>query len=210
MRYIIELLLYSFLLLLFVYINRHKIMYNMSFMMDEQSYVSFYESINKIHHWGYLTVLFNLYIRCFGGALCVFIGGIFIPSFSKLNYWTSCKLLIRVQWVLILVFVITYVSYWITDSYSRLQADLSLGNDYLLSVLFRSDSLLQLWQLPIMFIMQSINLFQLIYLMLLAVYISKETSNKYFPSFWFVLRTYGVGYLFFNLLIMFLVFAFIV
>lgn len=205
-KFFIELCIYSVFLILLVYFNRQRILYNMSFVLDEQGYVAFNEAISG-SKMGYLTTLANMFLRCFGGAMCLCIGAIFSPSYSKLKYFTSCKLILHVQWVLILVLLFSYASFWITGSITHLPADLSLGNSHLMNLIFGSDSS---YRLPITFFLQSISLFQFVYLMLLSYYVSKETANKYSSSLWFVLKTYGVGFLLFNILVAFILFAFII
>lgn len=198
-RFLIELSLYSLFLIVLVYINKHVIMNKIAFQLDELDYVLLHERMNP-NKWAYLTSLANLFLRCFGGALCLSIGGVFNEKFSKLKYFTSCRLLVRVQWLLVLVLVFVYVSFWIKNDVITIQSDLSLGNSRIVSMLFGTNST---YKYPISFLLQSINLFQLLYLMLLAISVRKETSNKYIPSFLFVLKTYGVGYLIFNVLVSF-------
>ncbi len=69
------------------------------------------------------------------------------------------------------------------------------------SLLFLADENIEPWvRLPL----SAVNLFEILYWIVMALLVGKLCGTKFGKSFKFVMSTYGVGYLFYIALLMFL------
>ena len=205
-RSIIEFCFFVVILIIVTYVNRNKTLIWQSNILDAETYQSVYSQFESSRFVSYLMSVVFLIIRCFLGAACVFLGGLMDSNYSKLSYKSSFDSLVKAQWFLVLMTVISYAYYWITGSIPQLQGQLSLSAlPFIASSLEPTSSVF----IPAIIVLQSFNVFQLVYLLLLALYITKEIRNPYLKTLWFVFKTYGLGYVLFHISIAFVVYSFL-
>lgn len=129
-------------------------------------------------------------------SFCLFMGGFFRGQKNQIKYTDSWNIALKSDVVLILFSLITcFISIALGTEQA---ADVARYN----SLTFLVDAnITEQWLLiPI----AALNIFEVCYWFFMAKLVAVQTSNGYWDSFKFVMSTYGVGYLFYIVFLMFL------
>lgn len=144
----------------------------------------------------FLTPVAILLIRVSLVALCLFIGSLFNEGRQKIRYADSWNIVLKSDVILIL-FSFTICTIAVISG-----PDLATEFNRHSSFAFLVDqSITEQWLLvPI----AALNIFEVCYWFFMAKLVAVQTGDGYGSSFKFVLSTYGVGYLFYIVFLMFL------
>lgn len=154
------------------------------------------ERWQKIRWLAFVLAPVLLLLRLSLVSLCLFVGGFFFADMAGKKYLDWWGVALNAQIVLLLYSVLLCV---INLAFG---ANESLVVTKYTSLLFLSRDNLEQWiRIPL----SAINVFELAYWIVMAILTSCLTGVKLGQSLKFVLSTYGVGYLFYIVLLMFLV-----
>lgn len=147
--------------------------------------------------WLYFVVVpVLLLLRLSLVSLCLFIGGLFFPEMSGRKYEDWWAIAMKAQSVMIIYSLILCVVNIIYGG--NKVSDVSSYS----SLLFIGGELLEDWiKIPL----TAINIFEIIYWIVMSSLVSKLVKTPFGKSFKFVMSTYGVGYLCYIILLMFVV-----
>ena len=128
-------------------------------------------------------------------SLCLFVGSFFFAQMAGLKFRDWWGVAMRAQAVMLLYSVVL-CAVNIAAGADKAQA---LSN--CTSLLFLGGDNMEQWmKLPL----SAVNVFEIAYWFVMAKLVSVRTENKFGNSFAFVMSSYGVGYLFYIVLLMFL------
>lgn len=191
-------ILFSFILII-TYLQQEYIvipqLINMP-IVDETLKAKIFESYYK-HRWlMYLITIAILLIRVSLVSLCLFVGGLFNERQQKIRYADSWNIALKSDIVLILFSVAVCAAAVVAGP------DAATEFSHHSSFAFLVDShITDQWLLvPI----AALNIFEVGYWFFMAKLVAVQTGDGYWSSFKFVLSTYGVGYLFYIVFLMFL------
>lgn len=143
----------------------------------------------------FLLVPVLLLLRLSLVTLCLFIGGYFFVEMSGKRFGDWWGVATVAQAVMLTYSVILCI------------VNLSAGSNKTMelttytSLLFLGNENLEQWvRLPL----SAVNIFEILYWIVMALLVGKLCGTKFGKSFKFVMSTYGVGYLFYIALLMFL------
>lgn len=165
-------------------------------VVDEAIKTKVLENYNKYRGLMLLIPVAVLLIRVSLVALCLFLGSLFNDRQQKINYTEGWNIALKSDAVPILLSVITcFVAIWLGATQAAEVARYS-------SFAFLVDpNITEQWLLvPI----AALNIFEVCYWFFMAKLVAVQTGGGYWNSFKFVLSTYGIGYLFYIVFIMFL------
>lgn len=154
------------------------------------------ESYYKYRWLMFLTPVAILLIRVSLVALCLFIGSLFNEGRQKIRYADSWNITLKSDIVLILFSIAICAVAIISGSDSATEFSRHSSFAFLVD-----PSSTEQWLLvPI----AALNIFEVGYWFFMAKLVAVQTGGGYWNSFKFVLSTYGVGYLFYIVFLMFL------
>lgn len=146
-------------------------------------------SIHRMPFWILITfTLIMILVRTFAVIICI-IGGLYISNI-KFKFWIILKISLASQ----LIFVFQYiaelcyffafnrkVTYEVLNNYNpfSLRSIFSINND-------------QLWYY---FILENINIFDIVFILVLSFFIKYVISVNYWNGLLFVMKTYGFGFI---------------
>lgn len=147
--------------------------------------------------WGsFLLVPLLLLLRLSLVSLCLFVGSFFSSDMAGREFKDWWRVALIAQSIMLLYSVVVCA------------INISTGSDETLlftkytSLLFLGNEEIEQWlKIPL----SAVNLFEIIYWVLMARLVSIKTKNGYSKSFGFVMSSYGVGYLFYIVFLMFLI-----
>lgn len=193
------LLLYISVLLITIYIQQKYIMIpqisNMA-VVDETVKAAIFEGFYKFRWLMFLTPIAILLIRVSLVAMCLFLGSFFIERQQKIKYADGWNVALKSDIILILSSVMVCT---IAVMFGAEQAEV-VGRYCSLAFLVDPNITEQWLLVPI----AAINIFEIGYWFFMAKLIAVQSGGGYWSSFKFVLSTYGVGYLFYIIFLMFL------
>lgn len=143
----------------------------------------------------YLIPTVVLLLRLFLVSLCLFIGSFFFSEMSGRQFKDWWGVAIMAQSVKII--------YSVSVCISNLAFRGNLAEEFSknTSLLFLGNSNLEPWvRLPL----TAVNVFEILYWGVMSLFVGKLCGTTFGKSFKFVMSTYGVGYLFYIALLMFL------
>lgn len=155
--------------------------------------------LEKYQKWRWVAFLltpFLLFIRFLLVASCLFIGGFFMPGIGRnvfREWWgiATKAQIIMIGYSVVLCFVNV-----------RFGSDSALLINKYTSLLFLGGDSIDNWvKIPL----SSLNLFEIGYWFIMSYLISKISGLSYGKSFRFTMSSYGIGYLFYIVFLMFLV-----
>lgn len=164
-------------------------------IVGEESRIQILEAFQHSRWISFLSIPVLLLLRLFLVTLCLYIGGFFFSEMGakRFNDW----------WHIVIIAQSVMIGYGIL----LFALNLSMGPDMVKeltkysSLLFLGRDDLESWiRLPL----SSINLFEVLYWIVMSILVMKLCKTKIGKSFQFVMSTYGVGYLFYIAFLMFL------
>lgn len=165
-------------------------------MVDEIMKAKLLEGYYKYRWLMFLTPIAILLIRVSLVALCLFIGNFFIVRQYKMKYVDSWNIALKSDVILILFSVIVCII--VIDTSPEYMMKMVRYNS--LAFLVNPDITAQWLLVPI----AALNIFEICYCFFMAKLMAILTGDSYRNSFKFVLSTYGVGYLFYIVFLMYL------
>ena len=163
----------------------------------------FINQFEKTSFWIFIIPIAFLLIRTFGGGTIMYIGSFFSEKESiNAKIGTFFSILLKAQWIMIVKEVIRVILY-ITNSGTHLNTLLanytSLNNLYV-QKLFRNYDIYPYFAS----ILESIDLFQLLFWFMIAWGVSKVANKSLGKSYWFVMKTYGLGFVLLQICLVFI------
>lgn len=165
-------------------------------VVDPEVKASMLERFLKFRWLGFITIPLMVLLRVSLVGACLFVGTLFNEKFNNLNYSGCYGIAMKSDVVNVLhaLFSCAVIVGFFKDDVIKGQTVFSL-------LYFIDMNLVDKWlTIPC----ASINLFEVAYWFFMSKLVSVASGNKYWKSFEFVMCTYGVGYLFYIILIMFL------
>lgn len=162
----------------------------------EKAKLDILEKWQKWRGLSYLIIPFFLILRLFLVSLCLFVGSFLFSemSYKKFKDWWEIALFAQV--VMLCYSVITCLISLLGETRQQLEI-LKYS-----SLLFLGRDNLEKWlTIPL----SATNIFEIAYWFVMAKLVSLKTNTSFGKSFKFVMSSYGVGYLFYIVLLMFLV-----
>ena len=140
---------------------------------------------NSWRYFGYLIIPVIIIIRVLYSSFCLFLGDLFQES-----HWGFKKLFnisLKVDIVFCFSIICNFYYYAFSENYEKIE-DLSVNYFSLLHITGKEN--IPTW---LVFAFNSINIFELIYIFLLIIFIHSVFKISYLKSSVFVLLTYGIG-----------------
>ncbi len=148
--------------------------------------------------WRWLSFVITpllLLLRLSLVSLCMFVGSFFFPNMTGRNFQEWWDVAMKAQSVMIFYSIILCFVNMTAGENDALEL-----TKYT-SLMFLGDDNMEQWlKLPL----SALNIFEIAYWFVMTKLICVKTNNKLGASFQFVLSSYGVGYLFYIILLMFL------
>lgn len=164
-------------------------------IIGEEAKAQLLERYQSIRWLSFLLVPILLLLRLSLVTLCLFIGGFFFAQMSGKRFGDWWGVATVAQAVMLTYSVILCI------------VNLSAGSNKAMelttytSLLFLGNENLEQWvRLPL----SAVNIFEILYWIVMALLVGKLCRTRFGKSFKFVMSTYGVGYLFYIALLMFL------
>lgn len=165
-------------------------------LVGEDSKALLMEKWQKFRWLAFLVAPIMLPLRLTLISLCFFIGSFFVSEMSgyKFNDW----------WTVVLRAQAVMLGYSICICILNICAGSERTGEVIshMSLMFLGGEDMALWlRVPL----SALNLFEIIYWFVMAWLVARMTKNRFFGSFKFVMSSYGIGYLFYIVFLMFLV-----
>ena len=164
-------------------------------IIGEDAKVQLLERYQRMRWLSFLLVPLLLLLRLSLVTLCLFIGGFFFAEMSGKRFGDWWGVATVAQAVMLTYSVILCI------------VNLSAGANKAMeltkytSLLFLGGENMEQWvRLPL----SAVNIFEILYWTVMSLLVGKLCGTKFGKSFKFVMSTYGVGYLFYIALLMFL------
>lgn len=168
---------------------------NMS-VVDEVVKTKIIESYYKYRWLMFLVPIVILLFRVSLVAMCLFLGSFFIEREQQMKYADSWNIALKSDIILILFSIAICAVAVISGSDSATEFNRHSSFAFLVD-----PNITEQWLLvPI----AALNVFEVCYWFFMAKLVAVQTGDGYWSSFKFVLSTYGVGYLFYIVFLMFL------
>lgn len=168
---------------------------NMS-VVDEVVRTKIIESYYKYRWLMFLVPIVILLFRVSLVAMCLFLGSFFIEREQQMKYADSWNIALKSDIILILFSIAICAVAVISGSDSATEFSRHSSFAFLVD-----PNITEQWLLvPI----AALNVFEVGYWFFMAKLVAVQTGDGYWSSFKFVLSTYGVGYLFYIVFLMFL------
>lgn len=165
-------------------------------VVNEAIKAKIFENFYKFRWLMFLTPIAILLIRVSLVAMCLFLGSFFIERQQKIKYADGWNVALKSDIILIL-FSVMFCA--IAVMFGAEQAEI-VGRYCSLAFLVGLNINEQWLLVPI----AALNIFEVCYWFFMAKLVAVQTGDSYWSSFKFVLSTYGVGYLFYIVFLMFL------
>lgn len=158
-----------------------------------------YKIIESWQRWrwaAFVVAPLLLFLRLGLVSLCLFVGGFFFSDFAgrKVKIWW--EIAVGSQSVMILYGIILCLFNIFVGSNEAL-----VFTKYTSLLFFGEDDIEQWIRLPL----SALNIFEIAYWLVMSKLVSTKTGNSFCNSFKFVMSSYGVGYMFYVVLLMFLI-----
>ena len=165
-------------------------------VVDEVVKIKILENYYKYRWLTFLIPVVTLFIRISLVALCLFLGNFFNNRQQKIRYSAFWNIALKSDVILILFSVIIGI---VALRYGAEQvSEVARYSSFAFLV---DSNITEQWLLvPI----AALNIFEVCYWFFMAKMVAVQTGGGYWNSFKFVLSTYGVGYLFYIVFLMFL------
>lgn len=165
-------------------------------LVGEDARMQLLENWHKWRWVSFVTAPTLLLIRLILIALCMHIGSFFFADMSGWKYEDWFNVVTNAQSVMMLYSIVLCLINIIAG------ADKAQEVTRYTSLLFLSGNNIEKWiRLPL----SALNIFEIAYWLLTAKLVSIKTETCYVKSFKFVISSYGVGYLLYIILMMFLI-----
>ena len=164
-------------------------------IVSEDMKVEIIERWQRMRWLSFLLVPILLALRISLVTLCLFIGGFFVTEMSGKKYkdWggvaTIAQAVMLTYSIIICIVNLAFGSNMATEVTEHI------------SLLFLGGENTEPWvRMPL----AAVNVFEILYWIVMALCVGKLCGTKFWRSFKFVMSSYGVGYLFYVALLMFL------
>lgn len=165
----------------------------------EETWAQFLEKYQKLRWLGYIFSPLLLAIRICLVSVCFLLGSYFFPEMSGKKFKDWLDISVLSQSVLV-----TYSIFLCVFNIS-VEPNQAMAVSKHISLLFLANDSADQWiKIPL----TALNVFEIAYWFMLAILVSKSNGTKFGYSFKFVMSTYGIGYLFYIVLMMFVVLYF--
>lgn len=155
------------------------------------------ENFYKYRWLGFLTPPLALLLRLSLTALCLFIGSFFDETMQGQNFNQWWNVVLKADIIMILASVFSCL---LSVVYG-VEYTMEISKYFSFAFLANPKSTEQWVQLPL----SAINIFEIGYLFFMSKLLSVQIEKKYWKSFKFIISSYGVGYLFYIVFMMFLI-----
>lgn len=165
-------------------------------IVEEASKAQLLERWQRMRWLSFVIAPLMLLLRLSLVSLCLFVGGFFFADMSGRKYRDWWGIALKAQAVLL--------SYSAALCIVNLTAGANQAmalSKYSSLLFLGGDSLAQWIKIPL----AAVNVFEIAYWLVMAHLVAVQTENRFAASFKFVLSSYGVGYLFYIVFLMFLV-----
>lgn len=164
-------------------------------IIGEDAKVHLLERYQSTRWLSFILMPILLLLRLSLVTLCLFIGGFFFSEMSGKRFgdW----------WGVATIAQAVMLTYSVILCFVNLSAGANKAMELTkyTSLLFLGNDNMEPWiQLPL----SAVNIFEILYWIVMALLVRKQCGTKLGKSFKFVMSTYGVGYLFYIALLMFL------
>lgn len=164
-------------------------------LVGEDAKAKMLEQWRRWRWLAFLSVPLLLLMRLFLVSLCLYIGGFFFSGMSSFSFKEWWSIAMKAQVVIIAYSIILCLLNVINGT------DMALDFTRYTSVLFLGGDSVEPWiKLPL----SAINVFEVFYWLLLSLLTMKLCGRRFGKSLTFVMSSYGVGYFFYIVLLMFL------
>lgn len=164
-------------------------------IIGEEARGQLLERYQRIRWVSFLLVPVLLLIRLLLVSVCLFIGGFFFSEMSGkrfLDWWGVATIAQAVVLAYSVILCIVNLG---------AGANKAMELTTYTSLLFLGNENMEQWvRLPL----SAVNIFEILYWIVMSLLVGKLCGTKFGKSFKFVMSTYGVGYLFYIALLMFL------
>lgn len=167
---------------------------NYSVQMTDHQFENFLESIRKWQWLGYLIIPISLLLRISYSSFCLKAGSFAFETFTSVSFWKICiqaEIIFAVGAVAGLLYTEFFVD---VETLEQLSV-----NPFSLQI-FVSDSVPK-WS---SYFFNTLNIFELSYILFLSYLITEESKMKFLPSLKFVASTYLPGLALWVLLVSYL------
>ena len=165
-------------------------------IVEEDTKAQLLEKWQKIRWLSYLSAPIILLLRLFLVTMCLYIGGFFDENMTIRNFKEWWNVAMISQSIMILYSVTLLVMNICYGSETSLYV-----TEYTSLLFLGKDNMEQWLKLPL----AAVNIFEIAYWCIMSLLIMRMTTNKFGSSFKYVMSTYGVGYLFYIIFMMFLI-----
>ncbi|MBY0480494.1 MAG: hypothetical protein K2Q21_03990 [Chitinophagaceae bacterium] len=143
----------------------------------------------------YIFFLVYLFIKIVFSSFCFFTYGYFIDA--KLTWRNAVQIALvgEIVFVIQMFMKVIYFTFVVPEKLDDISGYTAMSLKY-----FFSSGVPQFFN----YLFLTVNVYELIYILLVARLISKETSNNYINGVIFVLKSYGIGMILWMLVITFL------
>lgn len=165
-------------------------------LVGEDAKALLMEKWQKSRWLAFLVAPIMLPLRLSLISLCLFIGSFLVTEMSGYKFKDWWSVVLRAQAVMLCYSICICV---INICFGSEKTVYAISH---MSLMFLGGEDMASWlRVPL----SAVNLFEIIYWFVMAWLVGKLTNNRFFKSFKFVMSSYGVGYLFYIVLLMFLV-----
>jgi len=167
---------------------------NYGVQMTDHQFENFLESIRKWQWLSYLYIPITLLLRISFSSFCLKAGSFVSETFTSISFWKTC---VQAEFVFAAGAVVglLYTEFFIDlEKVEQLSA-----NPFSLAVLVSNS--VPKWS---SYFFNTLNIFELSYILFLAYLITKESRKKFLPSLKFVVFTYLPGLALWVLLVSYL------
>lgn len=165
-------------------------------LVDDEAKAQLLERWQKWRWVSFVVTPLLLLLRLGLVSLCLFVGSFFFSEMSGRvfkDWWTVAM---NAQAVMILYSVVLCITNLVAGS------DMAMEVTKYSSLLFLGGDNIEQWiKLPL----SAVNIFEIAYWLVMTRLISVRTKIQFCRSWGFVMSSYGVGYLFYIVLLMFLI-----
>ena len=164
-------------------------------LVGEEAKAELMEKWQKWRWVSFLVAPLILALRLSLVSLCLFIGGFFFAGMSGHNFKDWWGVAMKAQAVMLAYSIVLCIVNLVSG------ADKAMDVTMYSSLLFLGGENMEQWiKLPL----SAVNVFEFLYWIFMALLVGKLCNARFGKSFEFVMSSYGVGYLFYIVLLMFL------
>lgn len=165
-------------------------------LVGEETKVNMLESWQRWRWVSFVLAPLFLLLRLALVSLCMFVGSFFFADMGERQFKDWWSIAMAAQSIILLYSTILCVINIAAGANETLKV-----TKYT-SLLFLGDDRIEQWiKLPL----SAVNVFEIVYWLVLAKFVNMKTKSGFGKSFNFVMASYGTGYLFYIVLLMFLI-----